>query len=154
MSEPVGQSKRMSAVEAITNTTVGFVIALVCQVWIVSYYGIKTTFQQDVLMTTFFTGVSIIRGYMVRRFFNWLHVAGASMFCVRRITDTDPGPRIHGVEVVLWGRYFEITSAGNLFKPVRRGPGRVILRDGTPQARRIPEHHRTLILTIGKEATT
>ena len=40
--------------------------------WITRYYGIQSTLEQDVLITIFFTGISIIRGYVVRRFFNWL----------------------------------------------------------------------------------
>lgn len=72
-----GQTKAMSAVETLTNTAVGFGLAICCQIWIVGYYGIKTTLEQDILMTTFFTGVSILRGYAVRRFFNWLHTRNA-----------------------------------------------------------------------------
>jgi hypothetical protein len=148
-----GQSKGMSAVEAVTNTGIGFVIALACQVWIVSYYDIKTTFTQDVLMTTFFTGVSIIRGYVVRRFFNWLHAADGAMFRVVRVTDASPGPRFTGVEVVLWGRYVEVMNVASLFYPRRRRTGRIIVRRDTPYLRRIPERE-TYILAIGKETIT
>jgi len=67
------QTARQSFIEALAGTAIGFVIALVSQVWITGYYKIPTSLQQDVLITCFFTGISIIRGYAVRRFFNWLH---------------------------------------------------------------------------------
>jgi hypothetical protein len=61
-------------VEALVNTAIGFCIALAGQVFITRYYGIATTFQQDFLITCFFTGISILRGYAVRRLFNsWHH---------------------------------------------------------------------------------
>jgi hypothetical protein len=68
----MSQSKVGSAVEALTNTGVGFVIALGAQMWIADWYGLGTTFAQDLGITTFFTGISILRGYAVRRFFNWM----------------------------------------------------------------------------------
>lgn len=71
------QTRRQSAIEAVTGTAVGFAIALICQVWITGHYGIGTTFQQDFFITGFFTGISILRGYAVRRYFNWLHRSAA-----------------------------------------------------------------------------
>lgn len=67
------QSVKQSLVEAITGTAFGFCVALASQVWIMGYYGLGSTFQQDIGITLFFTGISIIRGYAVRRFFNWRH---------------------------------------------------------------------------------
>lgn len=68
----MSQSKAGSAIEALTNTGIGFIIALGAQVWIAGYYGLNTSFAQDLGITTFFTGISILRGYAVRRFFNWI----------------------------------------------------------------------------------
>lgn len=66
------QSKTQSIIEVLAGTAIGFVIALASQVFIMGRYGIRTTLAQDAWITVFFTGVSIIRGYTVRRFFNWL----------------------------------------------------------------------------------
>lgn len=67
------QTRLQSMVEALVNTGLGFVIALAAQVFITRYYGIPTTLQQDFLITCFFTGISILRGYAVRRMFNGWH---------------------------------------------------------------------------------
>jgi uncharacterized membrane protein (UPF0136 family) len=66
------QSKAQSMVEVLAGTAFGFCIALASQVFIMAQYGIQTTLAQDAWITVFFTGVSILRGYVVRRFFNWL----------------------------------------------------------------------------------
>lgn len=66
------QSKTQSMIEVLTGTAFGFIIALLSQVFIMQHYGIQTTLAQDAWITVFFTGVSILRGYAVRRFFNWL----------------------------------------------------------------------------------
>ena len=64
------QTRIQSAIESVSNTAIGFVIALVGQVFITGYYRIQTSFEQDFMITVFFTGISIIRGYTVRRAFN------------------------------------------------------------------------------------
>lgn len=66
------QSRLGSAVEALTNTGIGFIVAICGQVFITWLYDIRTSFQQDLLITVFFTGLSILRGYWVRRLFNWI----------------------------------------------------------------------------------
>ena len=65
------QTRAQSAVEALTGTAIGFGVALLAQVFITRLYGIASSFEQDVWITVFFTGISILRGYWVRRFFNW-----------------------------------------------------------------------------------
>lgn len=69
------QSQKQSMVEALTGTAVGFCISMAWQVWIMYYYDLPSTLVQDVLITVSFTGISILRGYAVRRFFNWRHRA-------------------------------------------------------------------------------
>lgn len=60
-------------IEALVGTGIGFVVALMSQVFIMWLYGLPSTFGQDLGITLFFTGISIIRSYLVRRFFNWRH---------------------------------------------------------------------------------
>lgn len=59
-------------VEVFAGVVIGFCIALASQVFITKLYGIPTSFEQDTWITVFFTGISILRGYAVRRFFNWI----------------------------------------------------------------------------------
>lgn len=68
-----GQSKRWSLIETLSSTAIGFCVALCGQVFIMWWYGVKISFLHNVSITIFFTGLSIIRGYSVRRFFNYLH---------------------------------------------------------------------------------
>ena len=70
------QTKLQSAVEVLAGTASGFIIALLAQIFIMELYGIQSSLTQDLFITLYFTGISIIRGYAVRRFFNWLFHKG------------------------------------------------------------------------------
>ena len=70
-----GQTARQSMIETLAGTAIGFVVALLAQIYITRRYDIPSTFAQDAWITVFFTGISIIRGYCVRRFFNRLFKA-------------------------------------------------------------------------------
>ncbi len=67
------QTRRQSLIEAAVGTFIGFCIALVSQVFLMWFYNLETTLVEDVSITVFFTVVSVIRSYFVRRFFNWRH---------------------------------------------------------------------------------
>ncbi len=64
------QTRRFSWIEAITNTMVGFIVSLLIQLAIYPIMGILVKFQQNIIITCVFTGASILRGYLIRRFFN------------------------------------------------------------------------------------
>ena len=64
------QSKKHSLVESITNTFIGFFVSLLIQVVLYPIMDIPVTFGQNILITMIFTIVSIIRGYVIRRWFN------------------------------------------------------------------------------------
>lgn len=66
------QTSKQSAIEVLAGTAFGFLIAFLAQLFIMEHYAIRSTVSQDLAITTFFTGISILRGYAVRRFFNWL----------------------------------------------------------------------------------
>lgn len=70
------QKKKHSLLEALTGTAIGFCVAWGAQVIIFHAYGIKTTISTDIQIVFWFTLVSVIRGYCVRRLFNWLHTKG------------------------------------------------------------------------------
>lgn len=69
-----GQSKKHSLIEAALNTLLGFWVAVGSQYLIFPLFGIYVPFQQHVYIGLFFTVVSIIRSYVLRRIFNYLHV--------------------------------------------------------------------------------
>jgi hypothetical protein len=63
---------------------VGFASNLVVLPW----FGVVITLRESFLSTLCFTVISLARSYMIRRFFNWLHVrqeAGdGPTACIRR----------------------------------------------------------------------
>ena len=63
------QSRLMSLVEAITNVIVGYGVAVVTQILIFPIFGLHTTLAQNLQMGLLFTGVSIIRSFLLRRLF-------------------------------------------------------------------------------------
>lgn len=67
------QSKRQSIIEAIANIAVGMLVAFGAQLVVFPALGIAVRLDQNVVITCAFTAVSLIRGYALRRFFNWLH---------------------------------------------------------------------------------
>jgi len=60
----------MSLVETITNVAIGLIVSFLSQVAIFKYYDIHISLAQNLELTLYFTVVSIIRSYVLRRFFN------------------------------------------------------------------------------------
>ena len=69
------QSRLMSLIEAITNVIVGYGVAVVTQILIFPIFGLHTTLAQNLQMGLLFTGVSIIRSFLLRRLFEAIRVA-------------------------------------------------------------------------------
>ncbi len=64
------QTKLESLIEAVVNTCIGFFITMSVYPFINWICGIEMTLTQASLSTLLFTIISIIRGYVIRRFFN------------------------------------------------------------------------------------
>ena len=69
------QSRLMSLVEAVANVIVGYGVAVVTQILIFPIFGLHTTLAQNFQMGLLFTGVSIIRSFLLRRLFEAIRVA-------------------------------------------------------------------------------
>ena len=69
------QSRLMSLVEAVANVIVGYGVAVVTQILIFPIFGLHTTLAQNLQMGLMFTGVSIIRSFLLRRLFEAIRVA-------------------------------------------------------------------------------
>ena len=69
------QSRIMSLIEAITNVIVGYGVAVMTQILIFPIFGLHTTLAQNLQMGLLFTGVSIIRSFLLRRLFEAIRVA-------------------------------------------------------------------------------
>jgi putative Mn2+ efflux pump MntP len=64
------QSKKQSFIESLTNTGVGFAISLMATFIVLPLFNIKSSIPQNIGITLCFTLISIIRGYIIRRYFN------------------------------------------------------------------------------------
>lgn len=69
----MSQSKKGSAIEALVNVAVGFIVALVSQIIIFPMYGVHVDIYADLMITAWFTVISLARSYALRRFFNLFH---------------------------------------------------------------------------------
>ena len=64
------QSKKMSFLESLTNVSAGYLVALVSQIVIFPFFGIHVTLRDNIYIGLWFTAISIIRSYVLRRIFN------------------------------------------------------------------------------------
>ena len=66
------QSKKMSLIETIVSVAIGYVVALLSQIVVFPLFDIEVSLIDNLLIGLLFTVISIIRGYYVRRLFNWI----------------------------------------------------------------------------------
>ena len=66
----MSQSKKQSVIESVTQTLIGLGTSIAVQLIIYPLIGIPVSFKQNIIVTAIFFTVSIVRGYLVRRFFN------------------------------------------------------------------------------------
>lgn len=64
------QSKKQSLTETVISTLVGLIVSLLTQIAVFPLYGMDVNLNQNIQITIIFTVVSIIRGYLIRRYFN------------------------------------------------------------------------------------
>ena len=64
------QSKKQSLIESLTSTTIGIIIGIVLNLTILPIFGYPVSFSDSLRISIIFTIVSIIRSYIIRRFFN------------------------------------------------------------------------------------
>jgi hypothetical protein len=63
------QSRRMSLIEAITNVTVGYAVAVATQIVVFPWFGLHPTIGENIAIAALFTGISLLRSYALRRLF-------------------------------------------------------------------------------------
>ncbi len=63
------QSRKNSLIESLTNVFIGYVVALMSQLLIFPIYGGTFTFEQNLYIGLWFTLVSVVRSYVIRRWF-------------------------------------------------------------------------------------
>lgn len=68
------QSRTMSLIEAGTNVVVGYVLAILTQLLIFPVFGMEAALSEHMAIGLAFVGVSLARGYLLRRVFERLRV--------------------------------------------------------------------------------
>jgi len=69
------QTKRHSFIESCTNVLIGYFVALASQLAIFPLFGIHVAFRDNILIGLYFTAISILRSYVLRRWFTSRAVA-------------------------------------------------------------------------------
>ena len=67
------QSRFDSLLETTANITIGYLVALLSQLLIFPHFGINLPLSSNLLIGGWFTLISFLRGYILRRWFNGLH---------------------------------------------------------------------------------
>ncbi|MBP0714847.1 hypothetical protein ABXK61_16195 [Burkholderia sola] len=66
----MSQTKRGSFIEALTNTAIGYLINYTANLLIFPLFGMHISATANILLGLIYTAISIVRGYVLRRFFN------------------------------------------------------------------------------------
>lgn len=66
------QSKNMSLIETVLSVLIGYIVALLSQIVVFPLFDIEVSLIDNLLIGLLFTVISIIRGYYIRRLFNWI----------------------------------------------------------------------------------
>lgn len=66
------QSKTQSAIEACANVVVGYFVALLSQLLVFPLFGIHVPLSTNLAIGAWFTVISLVRSYVLRRWFNGL----------------------------------------------------------------------------------
>ena len=64
------QSKKDSLIESLTSTTIGIIIGIVLNLTILPIFGYPVSLSDSLWISVIFTVISIIRSYIIRRWFN------------------------------------------------------------------------------------
>jgi len=64
------QSKLGSLIEAWANVVIGYGVALVSQIVVFPWFGINVPLSTNLWIGAWFTVISLVRGYVLRRWFN------------------------------------------------------------------------------------
>ena len=64
------QTKRQSIIESLVNISIGYSVAIFSQLLIFPLFDIHLPLHDNLLIGAYFTLISLVRSYLVRRLFN------------------------------------------------------------------------------------
>lgn len=65
-----GQSRSHSLIEALINVAIGYGVSVITTIIVFPLFGLNISLRDNMAIALIFTLVSIIRSYLLRRFFN------------------------------------------------------------------------------------
>lgn len=66
------QTRLQSAIEAVANVFVGYLVAILSQIVVFPWFGIHIPLSSNLAIGAWFTVISLVRSYVLRRWFNGL----------------------------------------------------------------------------------
>ena len=64
------QSRKESLIESLLNIAIGYLVALLSQLAIFPLFGINVPLSTNLWIGAWFTAISLVRSYAIRRWFN------------------------------------------------------------------------------------
>ena len=64
------QGKLQSLLESLSNIAIGYSVAVLSQLLVFPLFDIDVTLGDNLLIGAYFTAISLIRSYIIRRWFN------------------------------------------------------------------------------------
>lgn len=64
------QTKLQSLYESFINILIGYLVALISQLLVFPLFDINVSFSDNLLIGLYFTIISLVRSYIIRRYFN------------------------------------------------------------------------------------
>jgi hypothetical protein len=79
------QTRLGSLIESLINILIGYGVALISQICIFPMFGIHVSISTNLWIGAWFTLISLVRSYIIRRWFNArLHLAAQALACLHR----------------------------------------------------------------------
>ncbi len=76
----MNQTRISSLIESFVNILIGYSVALISQILIFPLFGIDVPLRSNLYIGAWFTGISLVRSYIIRRWFdNKLHSASIAI---------------------------------------------------------------------------
>jgi hypothetical protein len=66
------QTRVQSAIESVANVLVGYGVAILSQIVVFPWFGIHVPLSSNLAIGAWFTIISLVRSYVLRRYFNGL----------------------------------------------------------------------------------
>lgn len=66
------QTRAQSGIESVANVVVGYLVALASQLLVFPMFDIHVPFSSNLAIGAWFTVISLVRSYVLRRYFNGL----------------------------------------------------------------------------------